>query len=108
MVAYIACVSMMIVFAALYAAEEIARKRGMNRLKRSLFLLQDLSLWMILGALLGGRITYAVGHRAEFHSLGDVLAIWRGGLSYSGGVVGALLAVAFVSVCQRKDRAVRG
>jgi len=99
----ISYVSIALVIIAVNAAEEIAAKRGKDRLKQNLRLIQDTLFWMILGALLGGRLTYVAGHRAEFHSLGDMLAIWRGGFSEVGGVVGALLGVAFTLVQRLKQ-----
>lgn len=48
-------------------------------------------LWALIGAILGARLFYVVGHFSEFDSLGEMLAIWRGGISLIGGIVGAML-----------------
>jgi phosphatidylglycerol---prolipoprotein diacylglyceryl transferase len=45
----------------------------------------------LIGALIGSRLGYVFTHLSEFHSLGDVLALYRGGLSQLGGVAGAVL-----------------
>ena len=54
----------------------------------------DLILYTALGLVLGGRIGYVLFyHLAEFlnHPL-VLLEVWRGGLSFHGGVIGALVA----------------
>jgi phosphatidylglycerol---prolipoprotein diacylglyceryl transferase len=48
--------------------------------------------WALIGTIIGSRLAYVITHLAEFHSLRDVLAIYRGGLSQLGGVVGAIVA----------------
>src|SRR5438874_1617929 len=47
--------------------------------------------WGAVGAILGARGFYVLGHRAAFHSIGDVLAVWQGGLTMFGGFAGGLL-----------------
>ena len=48
--------------------------------------------WALIGTIVGSRLAYVVTHFSEFHSIGDVLAVYRGGLSQLGGVVGAIVA----------------
>jgi phosphatidylglycerol:prolipoprotein diacylglycerol transferase len=48
--------------------------------------------WALIGTIIGSRLAYVITHLSEFHSLGDVLAVYRGGLSQLGGVVGAIVA----------------
>jgi phosphatidylglycerol:prolipoprotein diacylglycerol transferase len=48
-------------------------------------------LWSLVGAIVGARLFYVIGHFSEFDSLVDMLAIWRGGISLLGGIVGAML-----------------
>jgi phosphatidylglycerol---prolipoprotein diacylglyceryl transferase len=50
-------------------------------------------LWRgLLGALVGARLAYVVNHAGEFDSVGEVLAVWEGGLSLLGGIAGGVLA----------------
>jgi phosphatidylglycerol---prolipoprotein diacylglyceryl transferase len=50
-------------------------------------------LWRaLLGALLGARLAYVVNHPGEFHNVGEVLAVWEGGLSLLGGIAGGVAA----------------
>lgn len=48
--------------------------------------------WALIGTIIGSRLAYVITHLSEFHSLRDVLAVYRGGLSQLGGVVGAIVA----------------
>ena len=47
--------------------------------------------WGAIGAILGARGFYVIGHRSAFHSIKDVLAVWQGGLTMFGGFAGGLL-----------------
>ncbi|HVL81862.1 MAG TPA: prolipoprotein diacylglyceryl transferase family protein, partial [Actinomycetota bacterium] len=47
--------------------------------------------WGALGAILGARGFYVLGHLDSFTSLRDVLAIWEGGLTMFGGFIGGLV-----------------
>jgi phosphatidylglycerol:prolipoprotein diacylglycerol transferase len=50
-------------------------------------------LWRaLLGALIGARLAYVMNHAGEFDGLGEVLAVWEGGLSLLGGITGGVLA----------------
>jgi phosphatidylglycerol---prolipoprotein diacylglyceryl transferase len=57
--------------------------------------LSDLVFWVALGVIAGGRLGYVL-----FYDLGSYLAdpslvlqIWKGGMSFHGGLIGVLLAV---------------
>jgi phosphatidylglycerol:prolipoprotein diacylglycerol transferase len=56
--------------------------------------------WALIGTIIGSRLAYVITHLSEFNSLGDVLAVYRGGLSQLGGVVGAI--VACIPIIRRK------
>ena len=49
-------------------------------------------VWALVGAIVGARLFYVIGHFSEFESFTDMLAIWRGGISLIGGIVGAMMA----------------
>jgi phosphatidylglycerol---prolipoprotein diacylglyceryl transferase len=63
----------------------------------------SLVFWALVGTIIGSRLAYVITHLSEFHNLGDVLAVYRGGLSQLGGVVGAILAC--VPLVRRKGLA---
>ena len=47
--------------------------------------------WGALGAIIGARGFYIIGHWSSFTSVGDMLAVWRGGLTMFGGFFGGLV-----------------
>ncbi len=53
----------------------------------------DLGFWIFLAALIGSRFFYLLEDINYYwlHPL-DILAVWQGGMSFSGGLFGALLA----------------
>lgn len=54
----------------------------------------DLLVWITLGVILGGRIGYVLFYKPGYylyHPL-DALAVWHGGMSFHGGLIGVLLA----------------
>ena len=56
----------------------------------------DLLTWMILGVIIGGRIGYVLFYQpAHFaDNPGEILAVWRGGMSFHGGFLGVVAGVA--------------
>jgi phosphatidylglycerol:prolipoprotein diacylglycerol transferase len=62
------------------------RKRGLSEEHVGTIL-----LWALVGAIVGARFFYVVGHFSEFDSIGEMLAIWRGGISLIGGIAGAII-----------------
>jgi len=54
-------------------------------------IIYDLSIILVLGAVIGSRGLYILTHRENFTSLIDIVAIWQGGATYYGGL---LLAIA--------------
>jgi phosphatidylglycerol---prolipoprotein diacylglyceryl transferase len=47
--------------------------------------------WSLIGTIIGARLFYVIGHFGEFDSVGEMLALWRGGLTLLGGMAGAIL-----------------
>jgi len=61
--------------------------------------IDDLLPWVILGVILGGRLGYVLFYQFELylqHPL-EILKVWRGGMSFHGGTLGAAAAVAVFS-----------
>src|SRR5207247_9028372 len=52
--------------------------------------------WALIGTIIGARLGYVFTHLSEFHSIGDVFAIYRAGISQLGGVGGAIFVCYFV------------
>src|SRR5688572_28896323 len=47
--------------------------------------------WGAIGAIIGARGFYVLGHLDEFDSVRDMLAVWEGGLTMFGGFIGVLV-----------------
>lgn len=57
---------------------------------------RDFCFWMILAGLIGSRLFYVLFHWPEFAGQpASVLAYWRGGLMFQGGVLTALAVAPF-------------
>jgi phosphatidylglycerol:prolipoprotein diacylglycerol transferase len=58
--------------------------------------LEDLLFWGAVGVVLGGRLGYVLFYKPAHylaHPL-EILAVWQGGMSFHGGLVGVLVAIA--------------
>ncbi len=55
----------------------------------------DLLTWMILGVILGGRIGYVLFYQPAFFlaNPAQILAVWQGGMSFHGGLLGVVAGV---------------
>ena len=61
----------------------------------SVALIDDLLFWGVLGVVLGGRLGYVLFYKPMYY-LGNPLeapAIWHGGMSFHGGLLGVILAM---------------
>ncbi len=61
--------------------------------------LDDLLVWAAIGVVLGGRLGYVLFYNLESYLArpAEILAVWRGGMSFHGGLVGAGVAVALLA-----------
>ena len=62
-------------------------------------LLDDLLFYGVLGVILGGRLGYVFFYKASYylgHPL-EILAVWQGGMSFHGGFLGVLVAMAWLA-----------
>ncbi|MHB2167060.1 prolipoprotein diacylglyceryl transferase [Alsobacter sp. R-9] len=57
--------------------------------------LDDLLVYAALGVVLGGRIGYVLFYNLDFflQHPGEALAVWKGGMSFHGGLIGCGLAM---------------
>lgn len=58
-------------------------------------LIDDLVLYVTLGVILGGRIGYVLFYQSGWYLShpAEILQVWRGGMSFHGGLVGVILAI---------------
>ncbi|MBI2754454.1 MAG: prolipoprotein diacylglyceryl transferase [Betaproteobacteria bacterium] len=70
---------------------------GLAAVTRAQF--DDLLFGTILGVILGGRLGYVVFYKPVYYALHplEIFAIWQGGMSFHGGFLGVLVAMAFVA-----------
>ncbi len=72
------------------------RIHALNRLGWGEQLLDDLLLYGVLGMILGGRLGEVLFYQPGYYWLHplEILAVWKGGMSFHGGFLGVLIATA--------------
>jgi phosphatidylglycerol:prolipoprotein diacylglycerol transferase len=71
--------------------------QGRAPIERTQF--DDMLFYGILGVIVGGRLGYVIFYKAAYflqHPL-EVFAVWQGGMSFHGGFLGVLIAMAWFS-----------
>ncbi len=58
---------------------------------------EDLLFFGVVGVVIGGRLGYALFYKPGYylHNPLEVLMVWRGGMSFHGGLLGVLVAMAW-------------
>ena len=66
--------------------------------------IDDLLVYGVFGVILGGRLGYVLFYKPHFYfdNPGEILKIWTGGMSFHGGFIGVMLAVALF--CRLRER----
>jgi phosphatidylglycerol:prolipoprotein diacylglycerol transferase len=57
----------------------------------------DLFFYCTIGIILGGRLGYATFYQPELWQSTAIFRLWEGGMSFHGGVLGVVLAIAYVA-----------
>jgi phosphatidylglycerol:prolipoprotein diacylglycerol transferase len=77
----------------------LGRKRitTLNNPQINAKLLDDLLFYGVLGVILGGRLGYVLFYKAGYYSAHplEIFAVWQGGMSFHGGFLGVLMAMAW-------------
>jgi phosphatidylglycerol:prolipoprotein diacylglycerol transferase len=65
----------------------------------------DFLLWATLGVIIGGRLGYVLFYNAEYFLSRplEILAMWRGGMSFHGGLLGMVAAIVLFSRKRRLE-----
>jgi len=65
--------------------------------------IDDLVVWIILGVVFGGRIGYVLFYNAGYYldNPAAILEVWRGGMSFHGGLLGVTVAIIWFSQRRR-------
>ena len=85
----------LLAFAAFYF---LGRRRILQRPGSgwNLEILDDLLFWGVLGVVLGGRLGQVLFYEPGYYLAhpAEILAVWKGGMSFHGGFLGVLVAMA--------------
>jgi phosphatidylglycerol:prolipoprotein diacylglycerol transferase len=65
----------------------------------------DLIFYAVLGVILGGRLGYVLFYKPAYYAshLLEIPAVWQGGMSFHGGLLGVMLAMALAARKHRVD-----
>ena len=57
-------------------------------------MVEEYMTWAILGIMLGGRLGFVLFYQPAYYLAhpGEILAIWQGGMSFHGGLLGVIIA----------------
>lgn len=79
-----------------WLGERLQRWREL-RLSREQWM--EVTVWVVLGVLVGGRLGYVLFYEPVYFvtHLQEVVALWRGGMSVHGGFIGVALALWWVA-----------
>ena len=71
-------------------------KKKLIKDEKILNLFDDLIAYLIIGIILGGRFGYIIFYNSEYYlkNFSEILMIWKGGMSFHGGLIGVILATA--------------
>jgi len=71
---------------------EMASKHNFTLFKPQIF--DDLIIYLIIGIVLGGRLGYVIFYNFGYYSqnLDEILKLWKGGMSFHGGLLGIVIA----------------
>ena len=69
-------------------------KRFLIKDKKILELFDDLISYIIIGIILGGRFGYIIFYNLDYYikNISEILMIWKGGMSFHGGLIGVIIA----------------
>jgi len=65
--------------------------------------IDDLLVYVAMGVILGGRLGYVLFYNAGFYLAhpAEIFAVWRGGMSFHGGLAGTALAIYVLATRKR-------
>lgn len=65
----------------------------------------DLLFWATLGVVLGGRLGYVLFYKPAYFlaNPGEIFALWEGGMSFHGGLLGVILAMVIFAWVRKRN-----
>lgn len=84
------------IFGAYWAVKRMVRQPGAPMADRHI---DDLLFYAMLGVILGGRLGYVLFYNLPYYlsNPAKIFALWDGGMSFHGGVMGVTLAIYYVA-----------
>ncbi len=66
---------------------------------------EDMLFYGVLGVVLGGRLGYAIFYKPEQYLANplEILMVWRGGMSFHGGLLGVIAAMAWFAHSRKRS-----
>jgi phosphatidylglycerol---prolipoprotein diacylglyceryl transferase len=55
-------------------------------------IIENLAFWVMVGVIIGGRLLYVLFHLNEYYDFFTIFEVWRGGMMFFGGFLGAICA----------------
>lgn len=78
-------------------SQYLAKRRQVNP-----ELLADLAIWLVIAAIPAARIYYVIFQWSQYqNNLGDILAIWKGGIAIHGAILGGTIAALIFAKLQK-------
>ena len=80
----------------IYYSKYLINKKLLNL---KIDIIDDFITWSILAILIGGRLGYVIFYNFElyFHNPFEIVKIWKGGMSFHGGLIGILILMLIYS-----------
>ena len=66
---------------------------------------EDLLFFGVVGVVLGGRLGYVLFYKPAYYAenLFEILAVWKGGMSFHGGLLGVVVAMALFARLRQRE-----
>ena len=83
--------------------KKISFKQNLNFTKKEL---DDFLTYSILGVILGGRLGYVLFYNLPYFLENpiDIIAVWKGGMSFHGGLIGILTSIYLFMIKLNKEK----
>lgn len=96
---YLVAFGLFYALAALRAAKPWYAERGWTRRD-----IEDMLFYGVLGVVLGGRLGYVLFYKPAYYAAHplEAFAVWQGGMSFHGGLLGVVLAMALFARLRRR------
>jgi phosphatidylglycerol:prolipoprotein diacylglycerol transferase len=65
---------------------------------------EDMLFYGVVGVVLGGRLGYVLFYKPGYYAshLAEVVAVWKGGMSFHGGLLGVVVAMAVFAMVRKR------